>query len=183
VAQRAFIGPILTFDHSGDIVRISAATFMPSKPSRELTKCLLHFDPAIRKLTLALRALVIEELAPCYENIYDAYNALALGYGTSDRLRDGICHVAVYAKHVNLGFNEGSSLSDPQRLFRGTGKRIRHITIKSLEDVKQPALREYLRRARKHAGHEVRRAQSAKVVSTLKATYPVRRRPDGIHRS
>jgi len=156
---------------------------MPPKPSNDLVRCLVHFDPVIRKLTVALRSLVIEELAPCYENIYDAYNALALGYGTSDRLGDGICHIAVYAKHVNLGFNEGTSLSDPQKLFRGTGKHIRHITIKNSEDVKQPALREYLRRARKHAGHDVRKAKSAKVVSTLKATYPVRRRPDGIHRS
>jgi len=39
-----------------------------------------------------------------YENIYDAYSAVAIGYGTSDRLSDGIFHIAVYSRHVNLGF-------------------------------------------------------------------------------
>jgi hypothetical protein len=29
-------------------------------------------------------------MAPCYENIYDAYSAVAIGYGTSDLLGDGI---------------------------------------------------------------------------------------------
>jgi hypothetical protein len=155
---------------------------MPVKPSSDLLKCLIHFDPAIRKLALALRALVIEELTPCYENIYDAYNALALGYGTSDRLGDGICHIAVYAKHVNLGFNEGATLSDPGKILRGAGKQIRHITIKNSGDLERPELRDYLRRARKQAGHLVLKNRSSKVVSTLKAVYPVRRRPDGIHR-
>jgi len=51
---------------------------------------------------LKLRALVLEEMAPCYENIYDAYSAVAIGYGTSDRLKDGVFHIAVYSKHVNL---------------------------------------------------------------------------------
>jgi hypothetical protein len=155
---------------------------MPLKPSSDLTKCLLHFDPAIRKLTLALRALVLDELTPCYENIYDAYNALAVGYGTSDRLGDAICHIAVYAKHVNLGFNEGATLSDPSKILLGTGKYIRHITIKNSADLTRPELREFLRKARKQAGHMVQKTKSVTVVTTLKAVYPVRKRPDGIHR-
>lgn len=27
--------------------------------------------------------LLLEEIAPCWENIYDAYSALAIGYGSS----------------------------------------------------------------------------------------------------
>jgi hypothetical protein len=100
---------------------------------------------------------MLEEMAPCYENIYDAYSAVAIGYGTSNRLRDGIFHIAVYSKHVNLGFNDGASLDDPKGILQGSGKLIRHITIKTAEDLERLELRAYIRRARKKALADARK--------------------------
>ena len=150
---------------------------MAKAPGKELVQFLKPFDRQVRELALALRSVVIEELAPCHENIYDAYNALALGYGPTDRLKDGICHIAVYAHHVNLGFNQGATLDDPHKVLLGSGKKIRHIRISEPSDVKRPEVRTYLRSARKQAGHVVSGRKSKKVVSTVKAIYPVRRRP------
>src|SRR5712675_339837 len=116
---------------------------------RQLTNFLKPYDPEIRNLAVKLRALVLEEMAPCYENIYDAYSAVAIGYGTSDRLRDGIFHIAVYSKHVNLGFNDGATLDDPKGILQGAGNRIRHISIKSESDLARPEIRAYIRRAKK----------------------------------
>src|SRR6266478_4636433 len=104
---------------------------MPYPPPSELKTFLKPFDREIQQLALALRALVLAEMAPCYENIYDAYSAVAIGYGTSDRLGDGVFHIAVYSKHVNLGFNDGAALADPKGILEGTGNRIRHLTIKT----------------------------------------------------
>ena len=126
---------------------------------------------------------MLEEMAPCYENIYDAYSAVAIGYGTSNRLRDGVFHIAVYSNHVNLGFNDGASLDDPKRILQGAGKLIRHITIKTAEDLERPELRAYIRRARKKALDDARRLgepapkKPEGVVSTVKAIYPKKRRP------
>src|SRR5919201_6435780 len=103
---------------------------MRFEPPKPLVKFLRHYDPHVRALALSLRQLVLEEMAPCYENIYDAYSAVAIGYGASERLRDGIFHIAVYSKHVNLGFNDGAALDDPKRILQGNGNRIRHISIK-----------------------------------------------------
>src|SRR5437868_15135449 len=114
-----------------------------------LIKFLKPYDRQVQELALKLRALVLEEMAPCYENIYDAYSAVAIGYGTSDRLSDGVFHIAVYAKHVNLGFNDGAALDDPKGILLGNGNCIRHITIKTPEDLKRPELRAYMRRAKK----------------------------------
>src|SRR6267142_5305600 len=110
---------------------------MPRRPPPDLIKFLSPYDRAIQKLALSLRTLVLEEMAPCYENIYDAYSAVAMGYGTSDRLKDGVFHIAVYTKHVNLGFNEGATLDDPKGILQGAGNQIRHITIKTPEDIKR----------------------------------------------
>jgi hypothetical protein len=150
---------------------------MRNSPPKELLEFLKPYDPQIRKLARAVRALVIEELAPCCENIYDAYNAVAIGYGPTDRLKDGVFHIAVYAKHVNLGFNHGASLADPRGILKGTGKSIRHLTISSLAELERPEVRSYLRRARKAAGHPAPEP-GARVVSVVKAIYPTRRRPN-----
>src|SRR5258707_10445708 len=148
-----------------------------------LIKFLKPYERGIRELALQLRALLLEEMGPCYENIYDAYSAVAIGYGTSDRLRDGIFHIAVYSKHVNLGFNDGATLDDPKGILQGAGSRIRHITIKTSADLERPVLRAYIRRARKAASADLKKLGEAApqkpawVTSTVKAIYPKKRRP------
>jgi hypothetical protein len=158
----------------------SEAAYPPPAALREFLK---PFDRDVRDLALDLRTLVLEEMAPCYENIYDAYSAVAIGYGTSDRLSDGIFHIAVYSEHVNLGFNDGATLADPKGILQGSGRRIRHFSIKTAEDLKRPELRAYIRRAKKKAIADARKlgepaAQKPRgVVSTVKAIYKKKRRP------
>ena len=143
-----------------------------------LREFLKPFDPRVRALALALRAVVLDELAPCHENIYDAYNAVAIGYGTSDRLKDGIVHIAVYTKHVNLGFNEGAVLSDPDGVLVGNGNQIRHLTVKSPDDLERPEIRAFLRAARQEAGKSAPPKRGLRpVVSTVKRIYARKRRP------
>jgi Domain of unknown function (DU1801) len=157
---------------------------MSHSPPAELLKFLEPYDPEITEVALGLRALVLEEMAPCYENIYDAYSAVAIGYGLSQRLSDGVFHIAVYSKHVNLGFNQGAALDDPKRILEGSGNRIRHINIKSLADVKRPEVRSYIRRARKKALNDAKKLgepalpKPSGVISTVKAIYQKKRRPN-----
>ena len=156
---------------------------MMTRPPPALLKFLRPYDRAIQDLALKLRALVLEEMSPCFENIYDAYSAVAIGYGLSNRFQDGVVHIAVYTKHVNLGFNHGATLEDPLEILKGTGKQIRHITIKTAEDSARPEIRAYVRRAMKQAMEDARKLGDAEpknikgVVSTVKAIYPKKRRP------
>jgi len=39
-------------------------------------------------------------------------------------------YVNVFTLHVNVGFFQGASLPDPARLLQGTGKRMRHVTLR-----------------------------------------------------
>lgn len=156
------------------------------RPPPALATFLKPYDRETRHLALSLRSLLLEEMAPCHENIYDAYNAVAIGYGPTDRLKDGVFHIAVYARHVNLGFNHGAALDDPLGILKGTGKQIRHITIKTQADLERPEIRSYIRRARKLAIADARRLgeksldalqQDGKVISVVKAVYPRKHRP------
>jgi hypothetical protein len=156
---------------------------MTDRPPAALIKFLKPYDREIRELALQLRALLLEEIGPCYENIYDAYSAVAIGYGTSDRLSDGIFHIAVYTKGANLGFNDGASLNDPKGILQGKGNRIRHIKIRTAADLARPELRAYIRRAHKKALADARKLgepapkKPERVISTVKAIYPKKRRP------
>jgi hypothetical protein len=152
------------------------------KPPAALIKFLKPYDREVQKLALDLRALVLEEIAPCHENIYDAYSAVAIGYGPTDRLSDGIFHIAVYSKGVNLGFNQGAKLADPKGILEGRGKQIRHIKIRSKADLVRPELRSYVRRARQVAIEDARKLGETSppvdgVISTVKAIYARKRRP------
>lgn len=155
---------------------------MITRPPAALVKFLKPYDRAIQDLAIKLRALVLEEMAPCFENIYDAYSAVAIAYGFSDRLSDGVIHIAVYSKHVNLGFNHGATLADPLGILKGSGKHIRHITIKTPDDLARPELRAYVRRARQSAIDDARKLGEPppnidRVVSTVKKIYAKKRRP------
>ena len=155
------------------------------RPPPALLKFLKPYDPSIQDLALKLRSLVLEEMAPCYENIYDAYSAVAIGYGWSDRMRDGVFHIAVYTKHVNLGFNHGATLEDPLEILEGSGSQIRHLKITNVSAIQRSEIRAYIRRALQAARDDARKLGDVippmkkrdGVISTVKAIYPKKRRP------
>ena len=151
---------------------------MPHRAPKALVEFLQPYDPSIRKLALAIRDFVIPEMEPCIEYIYDAYSAVAFGYGPTESHLDGAIHVAVYSKHVNLGFNQGAHMKDPARLLQGTGKNVRHITIHSAAELLHPAIREYLRESRRIAAKSCAYPPELKgVTSVVKAIYANKRRP------
>lgn len=53
-------------------------------------------------------------------------------------------YVAVHSAHVNLGFYRGAELPDPAGLLVGTGKRMRHIKLKSGEQIDEAALEQLI---------------------------------------
>src|SRR5579862_953357 len=49
--------------------------------------------------------------------------------------------------HVTFGLYRATSLDDPAGLLEGTGKSLRHVKVKSAEDLSKPALRALIRAA------------------------------------
>jgi Domain of unknown function (DU1801) len=145
----------------------------------QLLEFLSPYDVQIVALALAVRRLVLTEFPRATESIYDAYNAVALGYSFTGRLRESFCHIAVYATQVNLGFNHGADLADPRGILLGTGKQVRHVTIREASDLKDPYLTRLLRTAARKA-KELGVANKIPEIaphSVVKAIYAKRRRP------
>jgi len=117
-----------------------------SAPPKELIRFLQRFDPAIRELALDARELVLRVMEPPNESVLDVY-VLAMNYGFSERMKDQVVYIGVYTKHINLGFNWGARMEDPEGVLQGAGKQMRHISIQSPADLGSPVIRDYLLRA------------------------------------
>jgi hypothetical protein len=116
-------------------------------PDRILLSYLASYDPHVSRLALALRDVVLDEAPEAIESISKGY-AVAIGFSfTGKPMKDGFCHIATYTSHVNLGFNRGALLPDPNQVLAGTGKMIRHVTIRNESDLERPLLRRYLQAA------------------------------------
>jgi len=51
-------------------------------------------------------------------------------------------------KHLTFGFWEGGSMEDPDGLLEGTGKKMRHVKILGMEDVKNKKLLKLMKEAK-----------------------------------
>ena len=61
--------------------------------------------------------------------------------------RRTICYLAVHGDYVRLGFFNGASLPDSHGMMEGTGKKLRHIKVRHVDDANRDALADYIRRA------------------------------------
>ena len=149
------------------------------QPIPELLKFLVPYDPTIQKLALEVRAYLLTIEPRATETIYDAYNAVAIGYSFTGRLKECYCHVAVYPKHVNFGFNRGADLDDPKKILLGTGSQVRHVTIRDKSDLANPYLKGLVKAAivNARALGIASGIPEIEPLSIVKAIYAKRRRP------
>ena len=112
----------------------------------QLLKLLADRSHMVGETALQVRSMV-RKLAPgCSELFYKTY-AVSDVFTFSGKLGQAFMHIAVYSKHINLGFNQGSKLSDPDGMLTGSGKLIRHIRIDSLEVAKKKNVKQLMRAA------------------------------------
>ena len=72
--------------------------------------------------------------------VYDNYNALAIGFGATERTRQAFLSLALYPRYVSLFFLQGAALPDPHGILQGSGNVARHLVLKSAADVDDPRI-------------------------------------------
>jgi hypothetical protein len=106
-----------------------------ASPAKQVAGFIEKFEPALAKRVRAARAVLRKRYFPtANELVYDNYNALAIGYSSTERVSDVVLSLAVFAKGVNLYFYYGRALDDPDKLLQGNGNQGRFIR---LDDVAQ----------------------------------------------
>jgi hypothetical protein len=79
--------------------------------------------------------------------VYDNYNALAVGFGASDRQAGLVFSIAVYPRWVSLFLMGGPSLDDPHGLLKGQGGVVRHIVLDTVGRLDDPRVRDLMDQA------------------------------------
>jgi hypothetical protein len=96
---------------------------------KQLDRFLDAYTPEVAEIARKALMKLRKRLPFATEMVYDNYNALACGFGPSERVSDVVFSIAVYPKHVNFFFLQGATLPDPEGLLQGGGSRVRHIRL------------------------------------------------------
>lgn len=122
---------------------------MPTNESKaDFAKLLSRYTPDIRASSKQLRVLVLRTFPDAFEKTYWGWSNT--WYGFSDKSEDMVFSINPIKSYVQLYFIRGTELSDPDGLLEGTGKKLRHVNIKSAAELKRPALLRLMKRAVAH---------------------------------
>jgi hypothetical protein len=105
----------------------------------EFETLLADRTPEVAETARALRTVLVSAFPEAVEQV-DFGNRL-LAVGKSMAMRDLAFAIIPHSSHVNLQLPDGVDLPDPERMIEGTGKRIRHVKVRSVEAAASPALR------------------------------------------
>lgn len=143
----------------------------------DLYEFLTAYPQETQDIALWLRNFVWQVFPQCNELVYDNYNALAFGPSLTDKAGDVICSIAVFAKHVNFGFNRGSEINDPSHILEGNGSLYRYITVKNVNHFTEREIRLLLRDAYDNALSRLKGKPTCSGISITKSVSAVKKRP------
>jgi hypothetical protein len=107
-----------------------------SRP-QTVDECLKDHPAKLQALAQDLRQLVKTQVPQAKESVN------SWGIPTFS-LIGSFAFFLIAKSHLSLGFALGTSLKDPHHLLEGTGKNLRHVKIRTPEDLSQPGLAELI---------------------------------------
>ena len=108
---------------------------------------LKRYTPEVQKWALALRRQVRAEARGITEHVYLGWRVIMFCRGKDAAMKSMFCGIGPLKNGVNLYFAQGAQLPDPHHRLEGTGKGMRHVKIRSDEDLRKPGLRQLIRAA------------------------------------
>ena len=91
-------------------------------------------EPAMQPIVKRLRELVVAVDPDVVEVVRLGDRAATYGVGPK-KMKEGYAYVLPYKKWVNLGFFQGATLPDPTGIMEGTGAKMRHVKVRSLDAI------------------------------------------------
>jgi hypothetical protein len=148
-------------------------------PAKQIAGFIAKFDPAVARLTRAARAALRKRYPAAVEIVYDNYNALAIGFASTERTSDVFVSLAVYASGVNLYFMYGAHLPDPRGTLEGNGNQGRFVRLRSVADLDAASVRALLRAAVAHGDTPLPKTGRGRTIVRSVSEKQRPRRPTG----
>lgn len=143
----------------------------------QLASFIAKFTPEVGSLAESILNSMRKLYPNALELVYDNYNALAIGFGPTERASDAIFSIALYPQWVSLFFLQGAGLPDPERILKGSGHVVRYVVLPSTDALSDPAVRALMQEAvtRAKAPFDPRGAHRL-VIKSISAKQRPRRR-------
>jgi len=109
----------------------------------DVDRFLEGYAPDIRDLAQQVRALIASVAPDADESLKPGWKVIWYGFGT--KMPEQFAVVMPTKNHVGLGFTHGTELPDPAGKLEGTGKRMRHVKLRTAADVADPSVATMLR--------------------------------------
>ena len=103
-------------------------------------------EEGLRPIAIRLKEIILELDPSTCEVVRLGDRAATFGVGPK-KMSEGYAYILPHKNWVNLGFYKGAVLTDESGLLEGTGKKLRHIKTRSLDDANRPAVKELLKLA------------------------------------
>ncbi len=156
----------------------AGSSMKAESPKVQLDGFLAKFTPEVRAIAKAALAKMRRRLPGALELVYDNYNALAIGFGPSERASEAIFSIALFPRWVSLFFlQSGAKLPDPQKLLKGSGKRVRHIVLEGAATLDRPAVQELIALALERAAKPLDATNRRRIVIKFISAKQRPRRP------
>ena len=106
----------------------------------ELTALITKFAATQQELVGTVRRSLRKRLPTAHEVVYEYADSFVISFSPDERGYEGVLAIRGSAKGVDLYFNRGKELSDPDKLLRGSAKLVRFIHMESAFTLKRPAV-------------------------------------------
>jgi hypothetical protein len=116
-------------------------------PEEQLRQFIEKFTPEVAQQAEVILNKMRKLYPAALELVYDNYNALAIGFGPTERSSDAIFSIAVFPRWVSLFFLQAKGLPDPEKILKGNGNVARHVVLSTPAMLNQPALRDLMESA------------------------------------
>jgi hypothetical protein len=143
-------------------------------PQAQLDGFIAKYAHGVGATAHAALAKMRARLPGAVQLVYDNYNALAIGFGPTERASEIVFSIAVYPRWVSLFFARGIRLRDPAHLLKGAGKVVRHIVLTDASDLDRRPVQALISQALKQAGERMDDPATGRLVIK---SVSVRQRP------
>ena len=113
---------------------------MATTNSAELDDFIAKYTAEVAALSHTLFAQMRTRIPGAVIPVYDNYNALAIGWGPTDRVKDIVLSLAIMPRWVTLCFTWGIKLDDPHKRLKGSGNQVRSVQLHQADALVDPQI-------------------------------------------
>lgn len=111
--------------------------------ARAVEQLIESYPTQMREIIGKLRSVAKASMPGADEFVYHD----TINYRLPQSPSTWICYIAAARNYVRLEFYFGASLTDPKKLLEGTGKRMRHVKVRTVEKASEDAVADLIREA------------------------------------